>query len=134
LTTRTFVLDASAAVEIASSAAGFAKLADLRLIAPPLFWSETLSALHQAVRRGVTSPELAEHALRALEGSRVVRTEHDALRADAWQLATQLGWAKTYDAEYVALARHFGVPLLTRDGALARGVGDLVEIVDLFAI
>ena len=32
-----------------------------------------------------------------------------------------LGWAKTYDAEYVALAQILDIPILTRDRRLARG-------------
>lgn len=43
-------------------------------------------------------------------------------------MALSLGWAKTYDAEYVALARLSHEPLLTIDARLARRVGDLVEV------
>ena len=31
----------------------------------------------------------------------------------AWEVAEELGWAKLYDAHYVALARLMRVPLLT---------------------
>ena len=41
----------------------------------------------------------------------------------------QLGWAKTYDAEYVALAQILDVPLLTVDGRLARGVEHLIKVI-----
>jgi predicted nucleic acid-binding protein len=51
------------------------------------------------------------------------------LHERAWTLADELGWAKTYDAEYVALADILGLPLLTVDGRLARGVGHLVTVV-----
>jgi predicted nucleic acid-binding protein len=36
-------------------------------------------------------------------------------------MATRLGWAKTYDAEYLALARLLHCPLLTINARLARG-------------
>jgi len=36
----------------------------------------------------------------------------------AWSLADEMGWAKTYDAEYVALARLLGCRLVTLDRKL----------------
>jgi predicted nucleic acid-binding protein len=131
---RTVVLDASAGVAIAASADGFVNLAHLRIVAPALFWSETLSALHQAVYRGVMSPALAEHARHALAEAPIERLEPAGIRDDAWQIADELGWAKAYDAEYVALARRLDVSLLTRDGALARGAAHIVEFVDLLSV
>lgn len=53
-----------------------------------------------------------------------------ALHQEAWRLAEQLGWARTYDAEYVALARRMGCPLLTVDARLARGAGRVIDILD----
>jgi len=47
----------------------------------------------------------------------------------AWAVADELGWAKTYDAEYVALARALGCRLVTVDARLKRGAGRLIEIV-----
>ena len=51
------------------------------------------------------------------------------LGSDAWQLADELGWAKTYDAEYVALARILGCRLLTLDARLRRGADRLGFVV-----
>ncbi len=51
------------------------------------------------------------------------------LAAAASAVADQLGWAKTYDAEYVALAEREDVALLTVDTRLARGAGRLVRVV-----
>jgi len=40
-----------------------------------------------------------------------------------------LGWAKTYDAEYVALARTLECSLLTTDRRLQRGAERIVDTV-----
>lgn len=42
--------------------------------------------------------------------------------------AMSSGWAKTYDAEYVALAHLLGSRLLTLDARLRRTASRLVEI------
>jgi predicted nucleic acid-binding protein len=46
-------------------------------------------------------------------------------------LTQALGWAKSYDAEYVALAQFLKCPLLTIDARLARGAAHLIEFVQL---
>lgn len=43
----------------------------------------------------------------------------------AWRLADELGWAKTYDAHYVAFAQDLGCKLVTLDERLIRGVARL---------
>ena len=43
-----------------------------------------------------------------------------ALGRGAWLVADELGWAKTYDAEYIALARLLKTRLLTLDARLLR--------------
>ena len=94
-------------------------------VAPPLLWSEATSVLHEMLWRKEVSSVLAERALRQL-GQAPIRLRRPArLRREAWQIATRLGWAKTYDAEYVALARILDCPLLTIDAKLAtRAAGE----------
>jgi indolepyruvate ferredoxin oxidoreductase alpha subunit len=49
------------------------------------------------------------------------------LQRQAWKVADQLGWATTYEAEYVALTMLQGDALVTSDPGLARAVSGLVE-------
>jgi predicted nucleic acid-binding protein len=124
------VIDASAAVYLAASETGFAALARYELVAPPLVRSEATSAIHQAVWRGQASPELAEGTFQALLSAPIHADPVAGLLERAWKIADDLGWAKTYDAEYVALAQLIGCGLLTVDARLIRGAGHLVRMVD----
>lgn len=46
----------------------------------------------------------------------------NGLAEAAWEISEQFGWAKTYDAHYVALARLLECRLVTIDERLLRGV------------
>jgi predicted nucleic acid-binding protein len=48
------------------------------------------------------------------------------LRRKTWALAEQLGWAETYDAEFVALTQLQADALVTPDNELARRVQGIV--------
>lgn len=122
------VIDASAAVAASAFARGFDAFGGERLVAPPLMWSEARSALHQMMFRGVVHPDDAERTRQRIEQCPVERTEHQRLGEQAWALAEQLGWAKTYYAEYVALAQLLGCRLVTLDARLRRGA-DRLDIV-----
>lgn len=63
-----------------------------------------------------------------LLGSPIDRHVSGELYRDTRELARQLGWAKTYDAEYVALAKKLGVDLMSRDARLRRGAGRLINV------
>lgn len=51
--------------------------------------------------------------------------ENSELGADAWKIADEFGWGRTYDAEYVALARLLDCRLVTLDAHLRRGTDRL---------
>jgi predicted nucleic acid-binding protein len=93
--------------------------------APALMWSEARSALHEWVWRGRLSADRADRARSRLNDADVELRAHPGLADEAWRIADALGWAKTYDAEYVALASLLGCRLVTVDARLRRGADRL---------
>jgi indolepyruvate ferredoxin oxidoreductase alpha subunit len=56
------------------------------------------------------------------------------LRRLAWKLADQLGWASTYNAEYIALTQLQADAFVTLDEELARRVEGLVVTAPIDAL
>lgn len=123
------VIDASAALYLLASEDGLEPLADLAFTAPALLWSEVTSVLNEMRWRGDLSLPLADATFERLLASPIERHASLKLYAEARQISRQLGWAKTYDAEYVALARRLDVGLVTRDERLRRGAARLITVV-----
>ena len=74
-----------------------------QLLAPTLLRSQMLSSLYQAVRRGELTKKDADEQLTYTRGLRIRLLGDRVLQSVAWKVADQLGWADTFDAEYVAL-------------------------------
>jgi predicted nucleic acid-binding protein len=89
------------------------------------------SVLHELAFRGDISRTLADLALQRFLAGEINVEERGptGLTAAAFGLADELGWAKTYDAEYVALARILACRLVTLDGRLRRGTARLGFVV-----
>src|SRR6202158_2386043 len=127
-----FVVDASAVLHLAS--AGVAVPAAHKLLAPPLLRSQTLSALHEAVQRGEIPADVARERLARI-GRMPIRLLGDGvLRRRAWDLADTLGWASTYNAEYVALTQLQADAFMTLDAELARSVEGIVATASIGAL
>jgi predicted nucleic acid-binding protein len=92
-------------------------------------WSEASSVLHELRWRREISGELATIARDRLTAADVSPRRPKGLIEEAWRIADQLGWAKTYDAEYLALARLLKCRLLTTDAKLKAAGSGLAHIV-----
>jgi predicted nucleic acid-binding protein len=123
------VLDASLVVGAAAGDQGSRDLPDDDLVAPPLLWPEARSVLHVLRWRGDLSSAVAEAALRRLPIFPIQAREPEGLDAASWAVADEFGWAKTYDAEYIALAQILGCRLVTVDARLRRGADRLGFVV-----
>jgi predicted nucleic acid-binding protein len=127
-----FVVDAGAVLHLASEEVEVADAHEL--LAPTLLRSQTLSLLHEAVQRGELTANVARDRL-ARVGRIKIRLLGDAvLRRRAWEVADQLGWASTYDAEYVALTQLQADAFVTLDAELARSVEGIVATASIDAL
>jgi predicted nucleic acid-binding protein len=108
--------------------------AEHELLAPTLLRSQTLSALHEAVHRGELPADVAQDRLSRI-GQIKIRLLGDAvLRRNAWEVADRLGWASTYDAEYVALTKLQADAFVTLDAELAAQVDGIVPTAPIEAL
>jgi predicted nucleic acid-binding protein len=123
------VIDSSAAVAAAATPMGFARFKSFTLIAPPLLWIEAESVIHATLWRSEIDEEHALAMRARIRTAPIARDVPKSLRDDAWSMADEMGWAKTYDANYVALARHRDCRLVTLDMRLRRGTDRLGFVV-----
>ena len=120
-----FVVDCDVVLHLASE--GIEVPAEHELLAPTLLRSQTLSALHEAVHRGEIAPDVARDRLVRISAMPIRLLGDAVLRRRAWDLAEQLGWAETFEAEYVALTQLQADAFVTLDAELARRVEGVVQ-------
>lgn len=107
---------------------------DHQILAPALLRSQLLSLLYQAVRRGEMTRKDARLRLCYVRGLRIRLLGDRVLQDVAWQVADELGWPDTLDAEYVALTKLQADALITLDQQLARAVQGLVTLAPIEAL
>jgi predicted nucleic acid-binding protein len=127
-----YVVDAGAVLRLAREEVEVS--AAHKLLAPTLLRSQTLSALHEAVQRGEIPADVARDRLARIRGMRIRLLGDAVLQRRAWELADQLGWASTYDAEYVALTQLQADAFVTLDAKLARSLKGIVATASIDAL
>jgi predicted nucleic acid-binding protein len=127
-----FVVDCGVVLQLASE--GIDIPSEHELLAPTLLRSQTLSALHEAVHNGELAADVARERLKRV-GAMPIRLLGDAvLRRRAWELAEQLGWPETYDAEYLALTQLQADAFVALDAELARQAEGVVPLAPVEAL
>ena len=127
-----FVVDAATLIHLASKRIEVSD--EHELLAPTLVRSQALSVLHEAVHRGELSPDAARERLARIAQIKVRLLGDAVLRRRAWDLADQLGWAETYDAEYLALTQLQADAFVTVDKELARRAKGVVRTATVAAL
>jgi predicted nucleic acid-binding protein len=127
-----FVVDCGVVLEFARTQQKVPRKHEL--LAPTLLRSQTLSALHEAVHHGELARDVALEHLGRIRAIPIRLLGDAVLRRRAWEIADQLGWPDTYDAEYVALTQLQGDSLITLDTELARRVKGFVPTATIEAL
>lgn len=127
-----YVIDAGVAIQLATDGVDVA--AEHELLAPTLIRSQALSRLHEAVSRGDLTDAVAREYLARIGRMRIRLLGDGVLRRRAWTIADELGWASTYDAEYLALTRLQADAFITLDADLARRAAEVVPVASIEAL
>jgi predicted nucleic acid-binding protein len=112
-----FVIDAGVALAILAGDAHV--VPGHHLVAPNLLRSQVLDALHQAVVRGELEAGEARERLERFNRMPIRLLGDGSMRQQAWAVADRLGWASTFNAEYIALTRLQADAFITLDAGLA---------------
>jgi predicted nucleic acid-binding protein len=127
-----FVVDRGVVLQLARD--GIEVAPEHELLAPTLLRSQTLSALHEAVHTGELEEDAALERLARIQAMPIRFLGDAVLRRNAWKFADQLGWAETYDAEYIALTKLQADAFVTLNEELARRVERVVPTATIEAL
>jgi predicted nucleic acid-binding protein len=127
-----FVVDVSAVIHLAGTNVEVSKKHEL--LAPTLLRSQLLSTLHVAVQRGEMEEDVARDLLARVRKMPIRLLGDAVLQRRAWKIADQLGWASTYEAEYVALTQLQADAFITLNKELARSVKGTVKVASIAAL
>jgi predicted nucleic acid-binding protein len=127
-----FVVDASAVLHLVAEDVQVPD--EHELLAPTLLRSQTLSVLHERVQRGEIPADVAREHLARIARMKIRLLGDAVLRRRAWEIADELGWASTYDTEYLALTQLQADAFVTLDAKLARAAKSVVEVASIDAL
>jgi predicted nucleic acid-binding protein len=127
-----FVVDASAVLYLVSEDIQVSRRHEL--LAPTLLRSQTLSLLHEQVQKGEVPADVAAERLARLSRMKIRLLGDAVLRRRAWEVADELGWPTTYDAEYVALTQLQADAFVTMNQKLARSLEGIVKTASIDAL
>lgn len=122
------IVDTSLVLDILANVPNLAAAVEKRgtiLHAPYALDVEFMNVLRNRWLHGRISLQEGTNLIHEFEGMIAVRHPHDGLLVRAWTLRHNLS---SCDALFVALAEHLDIPLLTRDGRLARSSGHSARI------
>src|SRR5690554_4008259 len=119
-------IDAGVAIRLAQEDAPVA--AEHELVAPTLLRSQVLSALHRESMRGELTEADAQDLLARIRTMNIRLLGDRVLQSVAWKIADQLGWAETFDAEYIAVTKLQADAFITLDSELAKSAQQFVEV------
>jgi predicted nucleic acid-binding protein len=127
-----FVVDAGVVLHLAERDSRVAN--GVKLLAPTLIRSQVLSALHEQVHRGKLAAKVARERLGRIKQMRIRLLGDAHLQQHAMGIADRLGWASTYDAEYLALTELQADAFVTLNAKLARSARKVVPVAPLRAL
>lgn len=105
-----------------------------QIVAPNLIRSQALTLLLEAVQSGELTEKVAMQHHERLTELKIRLLGDRVSRRTAWTLAREQGWATTYEAEYIAVARLQADALITIDPALAAKAEHLVPLARVEAL
>jgi len=123
------VVDANVVVQLQISGGDPGPLAGFELVGPPLLMAEVTSSIREQIHRGEIPRDRGRGFIEGLAALPIEIIDPEGLRVAAWDVSVDLGWAKTYDAEYVALGMLLDCPVVTLDLRLQRGASRIVQVV-----
>ena len=121
-----FVISPDVALHLAEI--GAAVPAKHKLLAPTLLRSQVLALLYEAVRRGDIDRKGANAKLDYLRALKLRLLGDRVLQRVAWDIAQQLDWPDTYQAEYLALTRLQADAFITLDRDLAQTAQAIIPV------
>ena len=120
-----FVVDCETLLRIAAGEVEVAE--EHTLFAPTLVRSQALAALYAAARRGEISATEGIDRVSRINSLGIRFLGDRMLQRTAWEVADRLGFATTYDAEFVALTQLQADALVTSNDDLGQAVAGLIR-------